>query len=34
MNYHWVCNESDMTGATTGAGAAYASGAPDLTTGF
>ena len=29
MTYHWVCNNSNTTGATCGAGTAYPSGAPD-----
>jgi len=34
MTYHQVCNWSNMTGATSGAGIAYPSGAPDFTPGF
>jgi hypothetical protein len=32
--YHRVCNWSNMTGATSGAGTAYPSGAPEFTLGF
>jgi hypothetical protein len=28
--HHWICNKSNMTGATYGAGTAYLSGAPEL----
>jgi len=34
MNYHWVCNKSNTTGATSGPGTAYSSGAPKFTPGF
>jgi hypothetical protein len=31
MTYHWVCNKSNTTGTTCGAGTAYSSGAHALT---
>jgi hypothetical protein len=34
MTYHRVCNYINKTGATSGAGTAYPSGAPEFTTGF
>jgi len=34
MTYHWVCNKSNTTGVTSGAGTAYLSGAPEFTPGF
>jgi hypothetical protein len=34
MTYHRVCNYINTTGATKGAGTAYASGAPEVTPGF
>ena len=30
MTCHWLCNESNMTGDTSGAGSAYPSGAHDF----
>jgi hypothetical protein len=30
MTYHRVCNEINTTGATSGAGTAYHSGAPEI----
>ena len=30
MNYHRVCNKSNITGATRGAETAYSSGAPEF----
>jgi hypothetical protein len=30
MNYHRICNKINTTGATTGAGTAYLSGAPEF----
>ena len=32
--YHRVCNQITTTGVTSGAGTAYSSGAPDITSGF
>jgi hypothetical protein len=34
MTYHQVCNKSNMTGATCGAGTAYPFKAPEFTPGF
>jgi len=34
MTYRQVCIKSTMTGATSGAGTAYPSGAPEFTPGF
>ena len=34
MTNHRVCNKSDTTGATSGAGTAYHSGAPEFTSVF
>jgi hypothetical protein len=34
MTYHRVCNKSNTTGATSGAGTAYYLGAPEFTSGF
>ena len=34
MTCHRVCNQINTTGATSGAGTAYPSGAPEFTTGF
>jgi len=34
MTYHWVCNKSNMTGAISGEGTAYPSGAPEFIPGF
>jgi hypothetical protein len=34
MTYHQVCNKSNTTGATTGVGTTYPSGAPEFTSGF
>ena len=34
MNYHRVCNKSNTTGGTSGAGTAYPSWAPEFTPGF
>jgi len=34
MAYHWVCNKSNMMGATCGAGTVYSSEAPEFTPGF
>ena len=34
MTYHRVCNKSNTTGSTCGAGTAYTSGAPEFTTGY
>ena len=34
MTYHWVCNSSNRTGATSGAGTAYPSWAPEFTPWF
>jgi hypothetical protein len=34
MTYHWVCNKSNTTSDTSGAGTAYPSGVPDFTPGF
>ena len=34
MTYHEICNWSNKTGATSGAGTAYLSGAPEFTAGF
>ena len=34
ITYHRVCDKSNTTGATCGAGTAYPSGAPDFTPGF
>jgi hypothetical protein len=34
MTYHRVCNEINMTGATSGAGTSYPFGAPVSTPGF
>ena len=34
VTYHWVCNKSNATGATSGAGNTYLFRAPELTTGF
>jgi hypothetical protein len=31
---HWICNKSNMTGATCGTGAAYPSGAPEVNSVF
>ena len=31
MTYHWVCNKSNTTGATSKAGTAYSSEGPELT---
>jgi hypothetical protein len=31
MTYHRVCNKINTTGATSGAGTAYPSGAPEFT---
>jgi len=31
MTYQWVCNKNNTTGATSGAGTAYLSGAPEFT---
>ena len=32
--YHWVCNQINITGVTSGAGTAYPSGAPEFIPGF
>ena len=34
MTYRCICNKSNMSGATRGAGTAYPFGAPDFTPGF
>jgi len=34
MIYQWVCKKSNTTGATSGTGTAYPSGAPEFTPGF
>ena len=34
MTYHWICNQSNTAGATSGAGTAYPSGAPEFTPSF
>ena len=34
MTFHWVCNKSNMTSATCGAGTVYPSETPGLTSGF
>jgi len=34
MTYHQVCNKSNTTGDTSGAGTAYLSGEPEFTPGF
>ena len=34
MTYHWICNQINTTGATSGTGTAYPSGAPEFTPGF
>jgi hypothetical protein len=34
MPYHQICNQINTTGATSGAGTAYPSGAPEFTLGF
>jgi len=34
LNRHHICNNSNTTGATSGAGTAYPSGAPGLTPGY
>ena len=34
QSYHWVCNQINTTGVTSGAGTAYPSGAPEFIPGF
>ena len=34
MTYHWIFNMSNMTGATSGVGTSYSSGALDFNPGF